>query len=74
MQVELKFKTDELLRLKNIEQTHDELLYQLDLGSKNQKELEEEMEKLEKEVKDKNKLYLIEVEKGKLIFKEKTDL
>lgn len=32
------------------------------------------MEKLEKEVKDKNKLYLIEVEKGKLIIKEKTEL
>ncbi len=43
MQVELKFKTDELLRLKGIEEKCDEAVYKLQTLERDRKELEEEM-------------------------------
>lgn len=66
MQVELKFKTDELLRLKNIEDKFNQLLYRLEMEEKNKVQLENDIVRLERELKEKNKFYLIEVEKGKM--------
>ena len=40
MQVELKFKTDELLKLKNIEEKYEECQYQLQIQEKDKKDLE----------------------------------
>lgn len=67
IELELKYKTEKLATLEHIEEQFSNLAMQKDITDKNYQQLHEAHERLEKQLKEKNRAYILECEKNKMI-------